>query len=68
MANTLYTQAQADNLQAAIAAGVTTVSYQGKSVTYRTLDEMRLLLTLMRRDISGQPMQRRFTPVTYKHL
>lgn len=65
---TLYTQVQADALQAAIAAGVTNVSYQGKSVTYRSLDEMRLLLTMMNRDISGQPMQRRFLPVTYKHL
>lgn len=64
----LYTQAQYDAIKAALASGVTTVSYQGKSVTYRDFTEMLTLLSLMEADISGVKMQRQFRPVTYKHL
>ena len=36
-----YTQTQLDALDAAIAEGVLTVSYDGRTVTYRSLQEMK---------------------------
>ena len=36
-------------LQGAIAAGVTSVSYEGKSVTYRSLDEMTKTVAYLQR-------------------
>ena len=36
-----YTQAQLDDLRAAIAEGVTSVSANGRTVSYRNLDDMR---------------------------
>jgi hypothetical protein len=39
-----FTQAQIDALKAAIALGVTQVSYQGRTTTYRSLDEMKAAL------------------------
>jgi hypothetical protein len=38
-----YTQAQLDDLRAAIAEGVTSVSANGRTVSYRNLDDMRKL-------------------------
>lgn len=38
-----YTQAQLDDLRAAIAEGVTSVSANGRNVQYRSLDDMRRL-------------------------
>lgn len=63
-----YTTAQRDALANAIATGVTNVSYEGKNVTYRDLNEMRLLLDIINRDLNGTPAKRRFTPNTFKHL
>lgn len=48
-----WTQAQLDALSAAIAKGVTTVSYDGNRVEYRSLDEMLKLKQEMENDISG---------------
>lgn len=48
-----WTQAQIDELKAAIASGVLTVSYSGppaRSVTYQSLKEMRELLAAMLQD------------------
>lgn len=48
-----WTQAQIDELKAAIASGVLTVSYSGppaRSVTYQSLKEMRELLAAMLED------------------
>lgn len=42
-----YTQAQYDELKAAIARGVKSVGYGDKRVEYRTLEEMRSLLNEM---------------------
>ena len=36
-------------IQAAIAAGVTSVSYEGKSATYRSLDEMTKTVAYLQR-------------------
>lgn len=38
-----YTQEQLDDLEAAIAEGVTSVSSNGRQVTYRNLDDMMKL-------------------------
>jgi len=43
-----YTQAQITALEEAIAAGVLRVSYDGKSVEYRSLKEMRAILAEMK--------------------
>eukprot|EP01037_Dinobryon_pediforme_P017839 gene17839-18067_t len=51
-----------DALAAAIATGVTNVSYQGKSVSYRDLNEMRLLLQMMDKALTGTKVKRRVTP------
>jgi hypothetical protein len=43
-----FTLVQLAVLEEAIAAGTTSVSYEGKSVTYRSLDEMLKVRRLMR--------------------
>lgn len=43
-----FTQAQLDAIEAAIVSGTTSVSYEGKSVTYRTLDEMLRVRAIIR--------------------
>ncbi|HMO09370.1 MAG TPA: hypothetical protein PKD10_17250 [Paracoccaceae bacterium] len=48
-----YTQAQIDALREAIASGTTEVSYDGKTVKYRSLAEMRSLLAEMEVEASG---------------
>lgn len=44
-----FTQTQLDTLEEAIVAGATSVSYEGKSVTYRSLDEMIRIRNMIRR-------------------
>ncbi len=44
-----FTQAQLDALESAIASGVTSVSYEGKSTSFRSLDEMLRLRDAIRR-------------------
>ncbi len=63
-----YTQAQYTALCAAIAAGATSVSYQGKSVQYRDLQQMLELKALMEADLNGTKIKRQFRPVTCKRL
>lgn len=43
-----FTQIQLDAIEGAIAAGSTSVSYEGKSVTYRSLDEMLRIRSIIR--------------------
>ena len=40
-----YTEEQVRALREALASGVLTVSYDGKSVTYRSVDEIKTALT-----------------------
>lgn len=47
-----YTTTQRDALEAAIARGVLTVTFNGRSVTYQSLAEMRALLAEMNRALS----------------
>lgn len=42
-----WTQDDLDNLNSAIGQGVTTVAYRDRTVTYRSLDEMLRLRSMM---------------------
>lgn len=46
-----YTQTQLDAIEAAIAEGVTTVKYENKEVTYRSLEEMIKIRDIIRADL-----------------
>lgn len=46
-----WTQTDLDKLCAAIAQGATTVQYQDKRVTYRSLDEMLKIKQLMEQEL-----------------
>lgn len=46
-----YTLKQLENLEKAIAQGVTRVTYNDKTVEYRSLDEMNKLRQLMMKDL-----------------
>jgi hypothetical protein len=51
-----WTQADLDNLKAAIASGVLSVTYDGpprRSVTYHDLDKMRALRAEMEREVQA---------------
>lgn len=50
-----FSQAQLDAIEAGIAAGATTVSYEGKSVSYRSLDEMLRIRAIIRRALGIDP-------------
>jgi hypothetical protein len=47
-----YTEAQRDALQAAIASGVLAVTFNGRTVTYNSLKDMRDLLAEMERSLN----------------
>lgn len=51
-----FTQSQLDALESSIAAGVTTVSYEGKSSTFRSLDEMLRVRDIIRRALGLAPV------------
>lgn len=55
-----YTQAQLTAIRSAYAAGVTRVSYDGKSTEFRSLAEMKQIMDEMSADISGVRRRRRF--------
>lgn len=61
-----YTQQQLDDLEAAIAEGVTTVSSNGRQVSYRNLSDMLKLRDLMREELGqvGAGRQRKY--MTFK--
>lgn len=44
-----FTQTQLDAIEAAIASGTTSVSYEGKSVTYRSMDDLLRARQIIRR-------------------
>lgn len=47
----IFTREQYDSLVEAIAAGVTNVSYSGKVINYRSIEDMIRVARLMRRDL-----------------
>ena len=53
-----FSQAQLDAIEAGIAAGTTSVSYEGRSVTYRSLDEMLRVRAIIRNalGLTGKPV------------
>ncbi len=55
---TLYTETQRAALAAAYASGTLRVSYDGKSVEYRTLSEMRRVLDDMNKQLDGVKRRR----------
>jgi hypothetical protein len=55
-----YTQTQLDALQAALATGTLTVEFDGKRVTYRSLDEIQRAIEIIKKDL-GQATKDRFT-------
>lgn len=48
-----YTAAQILALSKAIASGATSVAYGDKRVDYRSLEEMRQVLAMMKADVGG---------------
>ncbi|MDJ1520524.1 hypothetical protein MF545_00315 [Stenotrophomonas maltophilia] len=57
-----FTKNQVEQLEAAIAAGVLSVRYADRTVTYQSLKEMRGLLKQMRDELgtaTGAPRRRR---------
>lgn len=47
------TQTDIDNLEEAIRSGVLTVSQGGKTLTYRSTDEMRAVVARMKLELGG---------------
>lgn len=54
-----YTQAHLDAIRAAYASGVTRVSYDGKTTEYRTLAEMRQIISTIEGELAAQAGRRR---------
>lgn len=52
-----WTKAEYDALKAAIAKGVQSVEYNGRTATYQSLKDMRDLLAEMERDLAGTTTQ-----------
>ncbi len=52
-----FSQAQLDAIENAIAAGVTTVSYEGKSTNFRSLDEMLRVRDIIMRALGLSPQR-----------
>lgn len=50
-----FSQAQLDAIEEGIASGSTTVSYEGKSVSYRSLDEMLRVRAIIMRALGLLP-------------
>lgn len=60
-----YTQGQIDALKSAIASGTQRVTYDGKTVEYRSLAEMVTALGMMEREVNaaaGRERQAFFQP------
>jgi hypothetical protein len=54
-----YTQTDVDKLKAAIATGAREVWYGDKRVAYRSLTEMKEVLSTMEAEVSGKKVSRR---------
>lgn len=60
-----WTTEQIEALREAVAAGITSVSHSGKTVTYASLAEMRDLLAEMERETNPPKPKRRFALVRF---
>ncbi len=52
-----YTQSQLDALEAALASGTLTVEFDGKRVTYRSLDEIQRAIEIVKKGLGQQTHQ-----------
>ena len=50
-----FSQAQLDAIEDGIAAGVTSVSYEGKTASYRSIDDMLRIRDIIRRALGIVP-------------
>lgn len=50
-----WTQADIDSLKSAIASGALTVRFKDRTVTYRSLAEMREILAMMTAEVRPRP-------------
>jgi len=55
-----YAQSQLDALEAALASGTLTVEFDGKRVTYRSLDEIQRAIEIVKKGL-GRATKDRFT-------
>lgn len=49
-----YSQGQLDALQAALASGVTTVTYMGRTITYRSVDDLKKAIQTVQNSMAAQ--------------
>ncbi len=61
-----FTLADKQSLETAIAAGVMSCSYEGKSTTFRSLTEMRQILAQISAQLDGRRPTRQMRIVTRK--
>ncbi len=66
MATELQIRGRLDAIEAAIAAGVTSVSYEGKTSQFRSLEEMRSIRDELRRQV-GEPTRVRRTVARFSN-
>ena len=52
-----FSQAQLDAIEDGIAAGVTSVSYEGKTASYRSIDEMLRIRDIIQRALGVVPQK-----------
>jgi hypothetical protein len=55
-----YTTSQLQALQDAVASGTLSVEFEGKKVTYRSLDDMQRVIAIIQADL-GTPAPTRFS-------
>ncbi len=55
-----FTQSQLDALRDAYARGVLSVSHAGKTVTYRSLDDMERIIVTIERALAGSSRPKRY--------
>lgn len=64
-----YTQTDLDRVEKAIATGVTTIRHSdGKSVTYRDIDELKAARDVIKKSLSTSRRPRAFVARTHKGL
>lgn len=61
-----YTQAQLDALDAALAAGVLTVEYDGRRTTYRSQQDMERQRAIMARQLAGAAAPAAFSLASFR--
>ena len=60
-----YTVTQLEALQAALASGELTVSYEGKTVTYRSIKDLKEALAVVQAGLEAQGTVSAATSVSY---